>query len=224
METTPISPQMRMYYRRKEAGLCVNCGKPLDIAGVKCSKCHDRANKDRRELISWYKENRICPTCRKNSLFGDEKMCIECSAKRYTQRMSRYNANPEKFKEKDRIEQKSKYQRRSNNGLCVYCGKVKADEGYKTCSKCRNKLKIKKRIRDAKKGSKLDAKREWVMNGKCWFCGEPVYNHSKLCKKHYNKSLEHAKKSKEARIKNEQVGTTKISGTNDESSIKQAEE
>lgn len=107
METTPISPQMRMYYRRKEAGLCVNCGKPLDIAGVKCSKCHDRANKDRRELISWYKENRICPTCRKNSLFGDEKMCIECSAKRYTQRMSRYNANPEKFKEKDRIEQKA---------------------------------------------------------------------------------------------------------------------
>lgn len=63
-------------------------------------------------------------------------------------------------------------------------GKVKTDEGYKTCSKCRNKLKIKKRIRDAKKGSKLDAKREWVMNGKCWFCGEPVYNHSKLCKKH----------------------------------------
>lgn len=62
------------------------------------------------------------------------------------------------------------------------------------------------------------------MNGKCWFCGEPVYNHSKLCKKHYNKSLEYAKKSKEARIKNEQVGTTKISGTNDESSVKQAEE
>lgn len=39
------------------------------------------------------------------------------------------------------------------------------------------------------------------MNGKCWFCGEPVYNHSKLCERHYNKSLEYAKKSKEARIK-----------------------
>lgn len=210
METTPISPQMRLYYRRKEAGLCVNCGKILDTDGVKCKECCHKVNQGKRDTFNWYKDNGVCPICRKNSLFGDEKMCIECSAKRYAQRISRYNANPEKFKEKDRIEQKTKYQRRSDNGLCVYCGKVKSDEGYKTCSKCRNKLKIKKRIRDAKKGSKLDVKREWVMNGKCWFCGEPVYNHSKLCEKHYNKSLEYAKKSKEARIKYEQGRTEKV--------------
>jgi hypothetical protein len=30
VETTPISPQMRMYYKRKETGLCVECGKPLN--------------------------------------------------------------------------------------------------------------------------------------------------------------------------------------------------
>lgn len=220
METTPIGPQMRMYYRRKEAGLCVNCGKPLDIAGVKCSKCRDRANKDRRELISWYKENGICPICRKNNLFGNEKECIECSAKRYAKRMTCYNLNPEKFKEKDRIEQKKIREKRAANGLCVYCGKVKSDENFKTCTKCRNKQKIKKRIRDAKKNYKLDIKREWVMNGKCWFCGEPVYNHSKLCKEHYIKSLVYAKKSKEARIKNEQARTAKISAANDESSRK----
>ena len=209
-----------MYYRRKEAGLCINCGKPLDIAGVKCSKCRDRANKDRRELISCYKENGICPICRKNNLFGDEKECIECSAKRYAKRMTRYNLNPEKFKEKDRIEQKKIREKRAANGLCVYCGKVKSDKNFKTCAKCRNKQKIKKRIRDAKKNYKLDIKREWVMNGKCWFCGEPVYNHSKLCKEHYIKSLVYAKKSKEARIKNEQARTTKISTANDESSRK----
>lgn len=213
-----------MYYRRKEAGLCVNCGKPLDTAGVKCSKCRDRANKDRRELIGWYKENGICPTCRKNNLFGGEKECIECSAKRYAKRMACYNLNPEKFKEKDRIEQKKIREKRAANGLCVYCGKVKSDENFKTCTKCRNKQKIKKRIRDAKKNYKLDVKREWVINGKCWFCGEPVYNHSKLCKEHYIKSLVYVKKSKEARIKNEQARTAKISRTNDESSIKQAEE
>ena len=51
MEATPISPQMRMYYRRKEAGLCINCGKPLDIAGVKCSKCRDRANTGENLLV-----------------------------------------------------------------------------------------------------------------------------------------------------------------------------
>lgn len=220
METTPISPQMRMYYRRKEAGLCINCGKPLDTNGVKCSQCRDKLNADRKELVNWYKDNKICPICRKNSLFGEEKACVECSAKSYASRMAKYYANPEEFKARDRIEQKKIREKRAANGLCVYCGKVKSDENFKTCTKCRNKQKIKKRIRDAKKNYKLDIKREWVMNGKCWFCSEPVYNHSKLCKEHYIKSLVYAKKSKEARIKNEQARTAKISTTNDESSRK----
>lgn len=43
------------------------------------------------------------------------------------------------------------YYRRKEAGLCVNCGKVKSDENFKTCTKCRNKQKIKKRIRDAKK-------------------------------------------------------------------------
>ena len=221
METTPISPQMRMYYRRKEAGLCVNCGKPLDIAGVKCSQCRDRLNADRKELVNWYKDNKICPICRKNSLFGEEKACVECSAKSYTSRMAKYYANPEEFKARDRIDQKKIRQKRADNGLCVYCGKAKADEGFKTCTKCRNKQKIKKRIRDAKKNYKLEIKREWIANGKCWLCGEPVYNHSKLCEEHYIKSLNYAKKSKEARLRNEQVRTEKISATNNESSREQ---
>ena len=201
---------MRMYYKRKEAGLCVECGKPLNGEKLKCRDCQERINANRKELAHWYQDNGICPECRHNNLMGDERVCPECSAKRYSQRIARYNANPEKFKARDRLEQKKIRTRRAEKGLCVYCGKVKADEGYKTCSKCRNKLKIKKRIRDAKKGSKLDVKREWVMNGKCWFCGEPVYNHSKLCERHYNKSLEYAKKSKEARIKNEQDRTEKV--------------
>lgn len=43
METTPISPQMRMYYRRKEAGLCVNCGKVKSDENFKtCTKCRNK--------------------------------------------------------------------------------------------------------------------------------------------------------------------------------------
>lgn len=219
METTPkISPQMRMYYKRKEAGLCVECGKPLNGEKLKCRDCRERINANRKELAHWYQDNGICPECRHNNLMGDERVCPECSAKRYSQRIARYNANPEEFKARDRLEQKKIRTRRAEKGLCVKCGKVKADSKYKTCTKCR--IKAKNAKRNKQKDCKVELKREWVANGKCWFCGEPVYNHSKLCKEHYIKSLVYAKKSKEARIKNEQVRTTKISTANDEGSRK----
>lgn len=218
MEATPISPQMRMYYRRKEAGLCVECGKPLNGEKLKCRDCRERINANRKELAHWYQDNGICPECRHNNLMGDERVCPECSAKRYSQRIARYNANPEEFKARDRLEQKKIRTRRAEKGLCVKCGKVKADSKYKTCTKCR--IKAKNAKRNKQKDCKVELKREWVANGKCWFCGEPVYNHSKLCKEHYIKSLVYAKKSKEARIKNEQVRTTKISTANDEGSRK----
>lgn len=222
METTPISPQMRMYYRRKEAGLCVNCGKPLNGEKLKCRDCRERINANRKELAHWYQDNGICPECRHNNLMGDERVCPECSAKRYSQRIARYNANPEEFEARDRLEQKKIRTRRAEKGLCVKCGKVKADSKYKTCTKCR--IKARNAKRNKQKDCKVELKREWVANGRCWFCGEPVYNHSKLCKEHYIKSLVYVKKSKEARIKNEQARTTKISTANDESSNKQAEE
>lgn len=76
METTPISPQMRLYYRRKEAGLCVNCGKILDTDGVKCKECCHKVNQGKRDTFNWYKDNGVCPICRKNNLFGDEKCAL----------------------------------------------------------------------------------------------------------------------------------------------------
>lgn len=33
METTPISPQKKLYNYRRENGLCPKCGKPLDRKG-----------------------------------------------------------------------------------------------------------------------------------------------------------------------------------------------
>lgn len=110
METTPISPQMRMYYKRKEAGLCIECGKPLNGEKLKCRDCRERINANRKELVRWYQDNGICPECRQNNLMGDERVCPECSAKIYSQRIARYNANPEEFKARDRLEQKKSEQ------------------------------------------------------------------------------------------------------------------
>lgn len=157
METTPISPQMRMYYKRKEAGLCVECGKPLDGEKLKCRDCRERINANRKELAHWYQDNGICPECRQNNLMGDERVCPECSAKRYSQRIARYNANPEEFKARDRLEQKKIRTRRAEKGLCVKCGKVKADSGYKTCTKCR--IKARNAKRNKRRNHKIEQKK-----------------------------------------------------------------
>lgn len=37
METTPISPQKKLYNYRRENGLCPKCGKPLDRKGFYCN-------------------------------------------------------------------------------------------------------------------------------------------------------------------------------------------
>lgn len=159
MEATPkISPQMRMYYKRKEAGLCVECGKPLNGEKLKCRDCRERINANRKELAHWYQDNGICPKCRHNNLMGDERVCPECSAKRYSQRISRYNANPEEFKARDRLEQKKIRTRRAEKGMCVKCGKVKADGKYKTCTKCR--IKARNAKRNKQKDCKVELKRE----------------------------------------------------------------
>ena len=33
-----------LYYRRKAAGLCVDCGQELDRDGARCQRCRDRIN------------------------------------------------------------------------------------------------------------------------------------------------------------------------------------
>lgn len=142
---------------------------------------------------------------------GDERVCPECSAKRYSQRIARYNANPEEFKARDRLEQKKIRTRRAEKGVCVKCGKVEADVGYKTCTKCR--IKARNTKRNKRKDCKVELKREWVANGRCWLCGKPAFNHTKLCETHYKKSLEYVEKSKEARLRNEQSRTEEIQRT-----------
>lgn len=67
---------MRLYYKRKEAGLCVNCGKMLDTDGVKCKECCYKVNQGKRDAFNWYKDNGVCPICRKNSLLVMKKCAL----------------------------------------------------------------------------------------------------------------------------------------------------
>lgn len=71
----------KTHERRKESGLCVQCGKPLDRDGVYCKTCCEKNNEESRLTRAYYIKRGVCPMCRKNYIFGDEKRCPECSAK-----------------------------------------------------------------------------------------------------------------------------------------------
>ena len=137
----------RVYYHHKENGLCVRCGKINDRAWTTlCSNCRKELTKKQTDLKNWYRENGICPYCRKQSLMGDEKRCLECSAKDYAYKATHPITNEQKIQYANNSnEHKRKlYKERAEQGICTRCGKRQAEHGRKKCRICLDKNKLQK--------------------------------------------------------------------------------
>ena len=87
---TKINAYQRDYIKRKKsAGLCVTCGKPVSNGHITCERClskeRQRAEKTRRENgILPYSLRYIgetCCLCCKNKALENKKMCKECYEK-----------------------------------------------------------------------------------------------------------------------------------------------
>ena len=187
------------YYRRKEQGLCVACGKELDRAGLKCTECLGKSNKADRNTYHWFQENGICPVCRKYRLMNNEKSCLECRARKTNNNAIRMNRNEQELRKKIAIRDSNKYNERKRLGLCVACGKDN-DSEFAVCNQCRIKRNSKRRVRGNNQIA-LSKRRERILLGLCYQCGEPVKKGYKLCETHYQRMVDiaHSKKNKEAR-------------------------
>lgn len=148
----------------------------------------------RKEVYHGYIKLGICPSCRQNTLFGDERSCPECASDSYKRRMSfskeHKNAIQREWSKKTHAEMIEK-------GICTRCRKRKADGGFKTCTMCRDKTNRRKR---EKNFGKLDRSKRIDM-GICYFCDNPVESGYKVCECHHRKNIEYANldKTKEAR-------------------------
>lgn len=180
----------KCYRNRRENGLCPRCGKTLDRKGYFCSSCLDKSNQYCRETRGFYRKIGICPVCRKESLFGEERQCIECREKAYARRNPYTEEQRERYNSRVRSRQKSLYHERAENGICTRCGKRKADSGRKKCGACREKENQRRRKYTA------DAKKERYLNGLCFFCDNKVKEGYKVCEEHYQKSLENLRSDK----------------------------
>ena len=191
----------RHYRKRKENGLCVRCGVTLDRKGIYCSKCLEKRREYVKQTRDFYRKNHLCSVCGKNKVFGDEKTCPECRAKdqnrkdNYTQ--EKKDRDYKKWYENRKIKNKEIHNKRIELGLCTKCGKRKADEGYRTCTKCRKKNTEYNRTRNYKKENNSDR----IKQDLCYFCDNPVEEGFKVCEKHRQLNIEksRSKKAKEIR-------------------------
>ena len=189
--------QKRLLEKRKTNGLCIDCGTELDRDGVRCVKCNTKHNEKNNADRKWYIENGICPVCRDNFLFGDEKVCLECGASKYAETMkSRERLGKEHYNKVHREWSKRTHHEMIQKGICTRCRKRKADYGYKTCGICREKGRKYKRVKYGKPD-----RSERCKHGLCYFCDNPIKDGYKVCEKHYQMNVEKSlsQKAKEAR-------------------------
>lgn len=182
----------RFYRNRKENGLCPRCGKVLDREGHYCQECLLKVREENRKARAFAKSMGFCPECRKEKLFGDEKMCITCRIKKEKYKKplpeEKRIAQNKAFREK----QKALYHQRIEQGLCGTCGKRKKVDGKSRCGICLEKNAEVKRRNQLKK---INIKEYRKANGLCYFCGEKVDTNLQSCQKCCDKFSEYRKKS-----------------------------
>lgn len=84
----------------------------------------------------FYQKMGVCPVCRKESLFGDEKECPECRVIKYIE-SKKFRAKHPDYHAKRRM---NLYKNRVANHECTYCGKPLDDDyKFRMCVKCRIK-------------------------------------------------------------------------------------
>ena len=127
----------------------------------------------------WYKSKGICPRCRVNNAFENHVFCPEC--------LEKHKIRCEKTRSEESKEQRRKYVKRKRElciafGICRECMKRPVVKGKSKCIECYSKEKQ----RNKRKSDKKVARDIRTNIGLCYFCGKPVEQGYKTCKKHHS--------------------------------------
>lgn len=110
------------------------------------AKAHEKAYK--KELYHWYRDHGICFECKRRDAEPGRMLCAACKRERALRAEHRDPGG-----EKRKAYLRERYARLKAEGLCVDCGRRKAQEGHVHCARCLKKkqelrevARIKKRI------------------------------------------------------------------------------
>lgn len=140
--------------RRKALGLCVYCGKePLIEGKTLCISCRDKKTADSSKRYATAKLNNLCGYCNEQPSNG-LRYCDKCRIDRL---------------KRDALRRRE----RAERGLCVTCGKDKAEQRTLVCELCTLKQMAKFHL-----GSFKNHKQLWELwkahEGKCAITGVPI--------------------------------------------------
>lgn len=121
------------YYGRKAKGVCVKCGGEKPEGRFYCVSCNEKQNARQRKDRAFYRSIGVCPYCRINKLFGDEKQCIDCREKYHARRKPLTDEQRARANANQSIQKKKLHAERIEMGICTRCGKRKPEEGKKKC-------------------------------------------------------------------------------------------
>lgn len=185
-----IKMDKKLYNQRKKQGLCVRCGKPMDRVGANCTECCRKNTESARRSREYYTKIGICPKCKKERIYLNERICPECVEKERVA-ISKYVKNtPERHSESNKKTTEKVRSKRKAAGLCVRCGKRKPDSGKTSCGICLAKNRENQRRWRERNGKiNMDERKERLEKGLCWFCGEPVKEGYRTCEECYQRCV-----------------------------------
>ncbi len=122
---TDIERQRKFRERRKEKGLCCQCGiNPRKSKVNRCEECTKKTSDNNRKRKQEWLENGLCGKCGKNRLIEGYKWCEQCSRKNKDwYKNSNYR---EEHRKKDIIRRKDRKQKiiEEYGGKCNCCGEM----------------------------------------------------------------------------------------------------
>lgn len=137
------------YTELKKKGLCVSCRKRNGNGKAHCDECLKRQQESVVEAREYRRRIHICPMCKVNKLYEDEKYCVECKAV-MAERQAKYREIKEN-RDKDREYHRNRRELLKEQGLCTRCGKNRQYRGTLLCAFCRDKYNKIARLRYWKK-------------------------------------------------------------------------
>ena len=162
------------YQDLKDRGICVYCKTaPAEDGKTTCRVCREKYRKQTAEKRAVLRELGICTECGSRRVYGDEKICLECSARKYA-----LNLKQKRNPEKERQYQKDRRQKLKEMGICVKCAKRKAENGKTRCGIC-NAAESQRAKKS--RGQEID-RSERPSYEMCYFCGNHISS-GKICPK-----------------------------------------
>lgn len=218
MDLNELTDSQFYYNKYKINGLCTKCGKPALDGRTLCAECAEKhkvcskeyyhknaqkiglkASEKRAAAVKEARKQRKCVVCLKAKADKGYSTCWRCRADRNDWARGRYDNETEEHREqrlkKGNERNRARKARLIEQGLCISCGKRKADKGRQMCSYCAERKNAARRDKARQKGiipQEMRGKGDY-----CKMCCKPVNNGARYCPECAEKMVQSAKRLNE---------------------------